>query len=126
MAENNEESLGQSQTQDPTSETGNQATSNGNTNPFRRGGHLEQISGCVGMIRNFTAGDAHYTAEHFLQDFEEVATIGNWSDLTKLVVLKSKLRERAADTLAESEELNVEISTISRCFSYSISRLRNP
>lgn len=77
MVENNEGDILPSQTQDPTTtETQNQAGPSGGTDHFRYNRHLEQISGCVGMIRNFTARDTHYTAKHFLQDFEEVAAIG--------------------------------------------------
>lgn len=83
----------------------NPSTSNGNTNPFRRDIQTELIAGCVGMLRNFTGTDPNYRVIHFLQDFQDVARIGSWSDLTKLVIIKSKLRERAAEFLSESTEL---------------------
>lgn len=78
----------------------------------------EQVSGCVGMLRNFTGQDVHHTAIHFLQEVEDVARIGNWGELTKLVVVRSKLRERAAEILAENEELRIcaDFETFKRLF----------
>lgn len=68
----------------------------------------ELISGCIGLLKNFTGVDPLYSAEHFFEDVEDVARMGNWGPQTKLVVVKSKLRDRASEFLAQSYELRAE------------------
>lgn len=69
---------------------------------------INTIAGYLGLLNSFSGSEPSYPAEYFLQSIEEIGRIAEWADTEKLIVLKAKLKGRAAEFLANSPELREE------------------
>lgn len=65
-----------------------------------------KIAGFHALIPNFD-GESYADVEYFVKTLEDIASIADWSDEEKLVVLKSKIRGSALQIVISSLELRL-------------------